>query len=913
MAENIFDIGIGTAVDNDGLRKGLNKADKDIKSFVSSTIKSLTGINFAKFFNPALAVGEVVAVLGKLKGALDQMSNAAIESYKVQDSLNVVLASTGANVWTTASQLNKLATEQSNASGVARDDINKMQTALLGYTNITKDVFSDTTQAALDMSRVIGMDVKSAAETLGKALDVPSKGLTALTRQGFRFNEEQKMMIENFERQGELAKAQRVILDQVQQTYSGATTAVNPAIQAQIAYNNAIADYKLIIGQQWEEVTRGFKIAMTGFITRMVEARRATVNLREAVRILSSDTATGAEAVRAHAAAIESLYDTAERNMELANRGVLRRIGSLFDLSGDWVNMFYTDASGQNARFIELAESHRNIQEDIIDVLSLIDEALGRARAAENIELQNQLLELQKKYLEDVAESHSEINALITRGRYSYTELNTALSNTREVSMDLINDTRNNLDNLLRQADIEERNLQTQKSISELMETYLNKLEQQKREIIEVAKLRGKEEDGLEVQNQILDLQISAYRELINTSGGLIKQELSIEQVIINTGKALKERAEAEKIADEERKKRLQEMESLQQSVKDETTRINEQVQEKLFQKALSDIDEKALVERLEFEAAYRKQQREKELEKQLKYLDELYKAELERTDLTNEEKLTKEEEWYNAKMRMVENHARLEAQIENDKTKEIKDAHLQMYQDILAASQKYLDAASNIANSISTIFTNILNQETENKLRQNREMVQSDEQRAANEERIMKEAALERYKIEMIQWMANSTLAAAQAALAVLAALAKGDTAGAILAGILGAVQVATVISSQPKKPAFHTGGLVHGRSNQEVDATLLGNEYVLTNRQFQNAMRNTAELAGIKKNNGGLNLDVKVINNAAKDVSVDQRITPEGLEFIVTKIMDKAYTSGRMDNAISLQQSNSQGTRWT
>jgi hypothetical protein len=68
---------------------------------------------------------------------------------------------------------------------------------LLTFTNIGRDVFPMATETMLDMSQALGQDVTASAMQLGKALNDPVAGITALTRVGVTFSEEQKAVIES--------------------------------------------------------------------------------------------------------------------------------------------------------------------------------------------------------------------------------------------------------------------------------------------------------------------------------------------------------------------------------------------------------------------------------------------------------------------------------------------------------------------------------------------------------------------------------------------------------------------------------------------------------------------------------------------------------------------------------------------
>lgn len=114
-----------------------------------------------------------------------------------------------------------------------------------GNTNIHGDVFKKTTQAAVDMTaamnhgEVTQEGLKGTAILLGKALNDPTKGLSALTRVGVTFTQQQKDQIAGFIKHGQVAKAQGVILAEVNKEFGGsAAAAVTPAKQLAVTWGN---------------------------------------------------------------------------------------------------------------------------------------------------------------------------------------------------------------------------------------------------------------------------------------------------------------------------------------------------------------------------------------------------------------------------------------------------------------------------------------------------------------------------------------------------------------------------------------------------------------------------------------------------------------------------------------------------
>lgn len=193
------------------------------------------------------SLGKTIAGAFTAKAILDffKKSIAAYEEHtQVLNVLNSTLKVTGATAWTTSAELQDMAAALQKSTNYSADSINQMQSVLLGFKNITGDTFGTATKAILDMATVMGMDLSSAAQAVGKALDDPINGITSLQRQGFRFTDAQKEMIQSLIETGDVAAAQKIILDELNTTYGGAAeAAVTSTAQIKNAFDDVLQGY----------------------------------------------------------------------------------------------------------------------------------------------------------------------------------------------------------------------------------------------------------------------------------------------------------------------------------------------------------------------------------------------------------------------------------------------------------------------------------------------------------------------------------------------------------------------------------------------------------------------------------------------------------------------------------------------
>ena len=161
------------------------------------------------------------------------------------------LKTTENQVGKTSAELQKMASDLQNTSLFGDEAILKDVTAqLLTFTNIAGTQFERTQQAALDLATRLDGDLKSASIQLGKALNDPVANLSALSRSGIQFSEDQKKTINALVETNRLADAQTIILDELQKQYGGsAKAAADAGTGAFKQLSNSIGDLTESFGQ----------------------------------------------------------------------------------------------------------------------------------------------------------------------------------------------------------------------------------------------------------------------------------------------------------------------------------------------------------------------------------------------------------------------------------------------------------------------------------------------------------------------------------------------------------------------------------------------------------------------------------------------------------------------------------------
>lgn len=160
-----------------------------------------------------------------------------------QAQLAAALRSTGNVSGQTVQRLNEHAAALQRVTVFGDDAVIGAQNLLLTFTQIQGDTFPKATEAVLDVAQAMGTDLKSAAIQVGKALNDPILGVTALARSGIQFTEAQKEQIKVLVQSGKQVEAQRIILKELETQFGGSAAAARNTLGGAIAsLNNAFGD-----------------------------------------------------------------------------------------------------------------------------------------------------------------------------------------------------------------------------------------------------------------------------------------------------------------------------------------------------------------------------------------------------------------------------------------------------------------------------------------------------------------------------------------------------------------------------------------------------------------------------------------------------------------------------------------------
>lgn len=193
--------------------KALSQESKEQDGWFTKMKGSLGGLG-------AMLAG--VFAFDTIKSGVQATLNAHREHEKAVAKVETSLQNAGRTAGVTFQQIAADANRLQEESFFSDEDImTKASTSLLNFGNIAGDNFMRAQQMAVDLSTTMEGDLQGAAMAVGKALNNPVQGLTALQRMGVRFTEDQKAVIKTLVDTGRAGEAQGIILAELEKRFAG--------------------------------------------------------------------------------------------------------------------------------------------------------------------------------------------------------------------------------------------------------------------------------------------------------------------------------------------------------------------------------------------------------------------------------------------------------------------------------------------------------------------------------------------------------------------------------------------------------------------------------------------------------------------------------------------------------------------
>ncbi len=134
-------------------------------------------------------------------------------------------SATGYSSGLTAKDVLELGDAMESSMLVTSEQVQDAAGVMATFRSVSGDTFTRAIKLSQDMAAVFGQDLQSSAMRLGKALEDPINGLTALRRVGVVFTQGQHELIKSLVETGDVAGAQKVILDALAAKVGGAGAA----------------------------------------------------------------------------------------------------------------------------------------------------------------------------------------------------------------------------------------------------------------------------------------------------------------------------------------------------------------------------------------------------------------------------------------------------------------------------------------------------------------------------------------------------------------------------------------------------------------------------------------------------------------------------------------------------------------
>lgn len=364
----------------DSLEDQLEKARKTSEGKASE---------IAKVFS-AIATSAVLAAVVK---AYQQVVKAGEETLVTEAKVAGVLRATGNAAGYTVGQLSQMSNEFSRLTGVDDEVILNAEAILATFRQVGREVFPEATQAALDMSAVMGQDLQSSITMIGKALNDPIAGLTALKKVGVTFNDEQERTIKNLVASNDLMGAQQVIMKELQSEFGGTAQRMEEAGSGSKRLGNSWDNLQAELGRGLIPQQRVWNLLLADTLDLITENVSGQIDYADAQRLAIGEMNRSGEALILNRMQFNENRDAIEQNT--------RQIMRWTEIGLAWEERLMAEAN--SAQLLSGALEN-------VDYKGLLD--LTMSLSTETAKFNEQQDAVRQKQ----AEIQAEINLLLTQG-----------------------------------------------------------------------------------------------------------------------------------------------------------------------------------------------------------------------------------------------------------------------------------------------------------------------------------------------------------------------------------------------------------------------------------------------------------------------------------------------------------------
>lgn len=224
------------------LKNELDKASVSYKQNLSGSSSFFSSIGGYV----TMALGAVYSLGAGIKSAIDSWREEEKALKKVEQAIKSTGGAAGLSMKELTAEASKLQSETIIGDETILNDVTAQ---LLTFTNIAGENFKRAQESAMNLATVLDGDLKGSSIMLGKALNDPIQGLTAMRRVGIAFSDSQRETIKSLVETNQIAEAQTVILNELERQYGGQAKAAAAGAGALDQAANKFSDFGETVGR----------------------------------------------------------------------------------------------------------------------------------------------------------------------------------------------------------------------------------------------------------------------------------------------------------------------------------------------------------------------------------------------------------------------------------------------------------------------------------------------------------------------------------------------------------------------------------------------------------------------------------------------------------------------------------------